>query len=84
MTEIKIPQFIVSEILNHVEGGITGKTYDRYAYDKEKKLALIKWGEKIEEICGGLITVLSGNAFGEEKIAFYRDLSEKYPEANND
>ena len=84
MTEIKIPQFIVSEILNHVEGGITGKTYDHYAYDEEKKQALAKWGKKIEEICGGLITVLSGNAYGEEKIAFYRDLSEKYPETNND
>ena len=51
---------------------------------KKKKQALAKWGEKIEEILGGLITVLSGNAYGEEKIAFYRDLSEKYPETNND
>ena len=84
MTEIKIPQFIVSKILNHVEGGITGKTYDHYAYDEEKKQALAKWGKKIEEIHGGLITVLSGNAYGEEKIVFYRDLSEKYPKTNND
>jgi len=54
MPEINIPQFIVSKILNHVEGGITDKVYDHYAYDKEKKGALTKWGKKVEKICGGI------------------------------
>ncbi|MBT6717586.1 MAG: tyrosine-type recombinase/integrase [Nitrospina sp.] len=52
MTSMGIPRLTVSKILNHSEAGVTAKHYDHYAYDKEKKEALIKWGKKIEQICG--------------------------------
>ncbi|MBT5470897.1 MAG: tyrosine-type recombinase/integrase [Nitrospina sp.] len=52
MTSMGIPRLTVSKILNHSEAGVTAKHYDHYAYDKEKKEALIKWGKKVEQICG--------------------------------
>ena len=52
MTSMGIPRLTVSKILNHTEAGVTAKHYDHYAYDKEKKEALIKWGKKVEQICG--------------------------------
>ena len=52
MTAMGTPLLTVSKILNHAEAGVTAKHYDHYAYDKEKKEALIKWGKKIEQICG--------------------------------
>lgn len=51
MTAMGIPLLTVSKILNHAEAGVTAKHYDHYAYDKEKKEALIKWGKKVEQIC---------------------------------
>ncbi len=52
MTSMGIPRLTVSKILNHSEAGVTAKHYDHYAYDKEKKEALIKWGKKVAKICG--------------------------------
>ena len=52
MTSMGIPLLTVSKILNHAKGGVTDKHYDHYAYDKEKKEALIKWGKKVAKICG--------------------------------
>lgn len=37
----------VGKVLNHTDQSITA-IYDRYAYDKEKKLALGAWGRKLE------------------------------------
>ena len=54
MTSMGIPRLTVSKILNHSEAGVTAKHYDHYAYDKEKKGALTKWGKKVEKICGGI------------------------------
>ena len=52
MTSMGIPLLTVSKILNHAKGGVTDKHYDHYAYDKEKKEALTKWGKKVAKICG--------------------------------
>ena len=52
MPELKIPQFIVSRILNHAKAGVTDKHYDHYEYDDEKRQALTRWGKRVEEICG--------------------------------
>ena len=51
MTAIGIPRLVVSKILNHAENSITA-IYDRHGYDEEKKNALEKWGNKLEEIAG--------------------------------
>ena len=37
----------VGKVLNHTDQSITA-IYDRYAYDKEKKIALSAWGRKLE------------------------------------
>ncbi len=52
MTSMGIPRLTVGKILNHAESGVTA-VYDRHSYDREKKEALVKWGKKIEQICGG-------------------------------
>lgn len=49
MTSTGVPRLVVSKILNHVESGVTA-IYDRHSYDGEKREALAKWGERLEEI----------------------------------
>ena len=49
MTALGVPRLVVSKILNHVENGVTA-VYDRHSYDNEKKEALEKWGNKLNEI----------------------------------
>jgi integrase len=49
---MSVPRLTVSKILNHVEQGVT-KVYDRYSYDKEKRLALDKWARRLEQILTG-------------------------------
>ena len=49
MTALGIPRLVVSKILNHSENSITA-IYDRHSYDKEKKEALEKWGDKLNKI----------------------------------
>jgi len=52
MTGMGIPRLTVSKILNHVEQGVT-RVYDRYSYDKEKRIALDKWSQRLEQILTG-------------------------------
>lgn len=52
MTSMQIPRLTVSKILNHVEQGVT-RIYDRYSYDKEKRLALDKWASRLDQILTG-------------------------------
>ncbi len=47
--ELYIPRLVVSKILNHSEGGVT-RIYDRHSYDNEKREALMKWGELVQNI----------------------------------
>jgi hypothetical protein len=49
MTSIGIPRLVVSKILNHVESGITA-VYDRHSYDQEKREALQRWADRLDEI----------------------------------
>ncbi len=49
MTAMGVPRLVVKKILNHVESDVTS-IYDRYSYDKEKREALIPWGQRVEEI----------------------------------
>jgi integrase len=52
MRSIGIDRLIVSKLLNHAESGIT-KTYDRYAADPEKAVAMERWSDKLKEIISG-------------------------------
>jgi len=49
MTEIGIPRLVVSMILNHADKSVTG-VYDRYAYADEKRNAMNRWAERLQEI----------------------------------
>ena len=54
MRRIGIPKFIVSVTLNHVSarsGDVTSEHYlDEWAFEAEKKDALLRWGRKLESI----------------------------------
>lgn len=53
MAEMGINPHTISVVLNHVSarrGTITGKVYNRYSYDREKREALDGWGERLERI----------------------------------
>ncbi|MCH9649410.1 MAG: integrase arm-type DNA-binding domain-containing protein [Deltaproteobacteria bacterium] len=52
MASMGTSRLVVSKILNHVETGVTA-IYDRYSYDAEKRRALVRWGERLEEILSG-------------------------------
>ena len=49
MTSMGIARLVVKKILNHVEGDVTA-VYDRHSYDKEKREALEKWADKLQEV----------------------------------
>lgn len=49
MAEMGFSQEIVDKVLAHTSGKIA-RTYNRYAYDKEKKEALLAWGEKLKKM----------------------------------
>lgn len=56
MAELGINPHTVSLVLNHISvrrGTITGKVYDRYSYDREKREALNAWGVQLEKIIAG-------------------------------
>jgi integrase len=53
MAQIGIPRLVISQILNHREGGVT-QIYDRYSYDREKRMALIKWDDHLRQIVTGV------------------------------
>ena len=49
IAELGVPRFDIAKILNHSDHQVTA-VYDRYAYDEEKKKALLKWGRKLNQI----------------------------------
>jgi integrase len=56
MAELGVNPHTVSLVLNHVSvrrGTITGRVYDRYSYDREKREALGSWGARLERILAG-------------------------------
>lgn len=53
MAKLGINPHTVSLVLNHISvrrGTVTGKVYDQYTYDPEKRDALVKWGAQLERI----------------------------------
>ena len=52
MARIGVEPHVIEKVLNHKSGIISGVAaiYNRYAYEKEKRLALNKWAEHITEI----------------------------------
>ncbi len=52
IAELGVPRFDIAKILNHSDHAVTA-VYDHYAYDAEKKRALLKWGRKLQEILDG-------------------------------
>jgi integrase len=52
MAEIGIPRFDIAKVLNHTDQEVTA-IYDHYAYDAEKKGALLKWGRRLQKILDG-------------------------------
>ncbi len=50
--DLGFSRFVVGRVLNHLETGITA-TYDRHAYDREKRQALDAWGRRLMEIVSG-------------------------------
>ena len=56
MAELGVSPHTVSLVLNHVSvrrGTITGKVYDRYSYDREKREALGAWGARLARMLAG-------------------------------
>ena len=70
MAEMGINPHTISLILNHVStrrGTVTGKVYNQYSYDREKREALRSWGARLEEIlagreCARVVSIASGTA----------------------
>jgi integrase len=52
IAELGIPRFDIAKVLNHSDHEVTA-VYDRYAYDAEKKKALLKWGRRLQAILDG-------------------------------
>ena len=53
MAESGVDPHTISLVLNHVSvrrGSITGKVYNQYSYDSEKRAALLAWGARLTEI----------------------------------
>ena len=56
MAEMGINPHTISLVLNHISvrrGTITGKVYNHYSYDREKREALDAWGARLERIIAG-------------------------------
>lgn len=59
--ELVVDRLTLAKILNHVDTGTTA-VYDRHGYDKEKRVALVAWGGRLEEIISsGRLTGIVGH-----------------------
>ena len=53
MAESGVNPHVIAAVLNHVSvarGTITGRVYNKYEYDAEKRDALHKWSRRIKEV----------------------------------
>jgi integrase len=51
MAAAGIPREHIGHVLNHVEGGARAtRVYDRYAYDREKRIALETWARALKAL----------------------------------
>ena len=46
---VKVPRIVISQVLNHAEGGVTS-IYDRHSYLDEKRHALDAWARHVETL----------------------------------
>ena len=69
MTGMGIPRFTESEILNHVEPGVTA-VYDRHGYDREKREALESWARRLLVIISDLRAVSTDQGMGSRTLPF--------------
>jgi integrase len=52
LAKLGVDRIVISKILNHAEGGVTG-IYDRHSRDPEKRAAMERWGQRLQEIVAG-------------------------------
>ncbi len=52
LAKLGVDRIVISKLLNHAEGGVTG-IYDRHSRDAEKRTAMERWGQKLQEIVDG-------------------------------
>lgn len=52
MSELGVPRLVVSKILNHADGSVDA-IYDRHSYIPEKRDALDKWNQELDQILAG-------------------------------
>jgi integrase len=52
LARLKVERIVISKVLNHAEGGVT-QVYDRYAYQPEKRRALVAWSNALSNIVEG-------------------------------
>ena len=46
----KVPRFILERVLNHKDQTVTGRHYDLYEYDEEKRHALNAWASRLAQV----------------------------------
>jgi integrase len=49
MARLGVARLTISKVLGHADRDVTGR-YDVHAYDREKRVALSKWGDELERI----------------------------------
>ncbi len=49
LSKLGVDRFLLQKIVNHTDSGVTA-IYDRYSYIEEKRDALQKWADKLDEI----------------------------------
>ena len=49
LSKLGVDRFLLQRIVNHTDSGVTA-IYDRYSYLKEKRDALQKWADKLDDI----------------------------------
>ena len=48
-----VDRFIIKRVLNHAEADVTGQVYDKFSYEPQKRVALERWGRKVQAIVSG-------------------------------
>ena len=51
MASAGVQRFVIGQVLNHKEPGVT-KVYDRHSYDPEKRKAMDKWDRTLRAYLG--------------------------------
>jgi integrase len=52
MASLGVDRIVISKILNHMETTVTGRHYELFAYDDQKRKALDLWAERLMGIVG--------------------------------